>query len=103
MRMLPGGVQFTQMRMLPGVDCACLLRDEPFTAFRACSEDRRKYLKRMVDRYWAADRPGKSELLAEMEAVTSLHRKSLIRLLHEPTLDRQRRTGQRGRVYLSET
>ena len=66
-------------------------------------DDRRKYLKRMVDRYWAADRPGKSQLLAEMEAVTTLHRKSLLRLLHEPTLDRRPRTAQRGRVYLPET
>lgn len=66
-------------------------------------DDRRKYLKRMVDRYWAADRGGRSQLLAEMEAVTTLHRKSLIRLLHEPTLDRQPRTAQRGRVYLPET
>ncbi len=41
-------------------------------------DDRRKYLKRMVDRYWAADRSGRSQLLAEMEAVTALHRKSLI-------------------------
>ncbi len=66
-------------------------------------DDRRKYLKRMVDRYWAADRPGRSQLLAEMEAVTMLHRKSLIRLLHESTLDRRPRTAQRGRVYLPET
>ena len=66
-------------------------------------DDRRKYLKRMVDRYWAADRLGRSQLLAEMGAVTTLHRKSLIRLLHEPTLDRQPRVAQRGRVYLPET
>ena len=66
-------------------------------------DDRRKYLKRMQDRYWAADRTKKTQLLAEMEAVTSLHRKSLIRLLHGPTLERQPRTGQRGRVYLPQT
>ena len=66
-------------------------------------DDRRKYLKRMVDRYWKADRTGKGELLGEMEVVTSLHRKSLIRLLHEDSLDRQRRRGQRGRIYLPET
>jgi hypothetical protein len=38
-------------------------------------------------------------LLSEMEAVTKLHRKSLIRLLGQQSLDRQRRQQQRGREY----
>ena len=44
-------------------------------------DERRKYLNRMRGRYWAADRMRRGELLTEMEAVTGLHRKSLIRLV----------------------
>jgi hypothetical protein len=61
--------------------------------------ERRKYLKRMATRYLAADRAGRGELLSEMEAVTGMHRKSLIRLLGQPSLERKRRTGGRGRTY----
>jgi hypothetical protein len=62
-------------------------------------DERRKYLKRMATRYLAADRAGRGELLCEMEAVTGMHRKSLIRLLGQPSLERKRRTRQRGRIY----
>lgn len=62
-------------------------------------DERRKYLRLVQPRYLAGDRPTQSRLLEEMEAVTGLHRKSLIRLLHEPTLDRQPRHKQRGRRY----
>lgn len=62
-------------------------------------DERRKYLRRMEKRYRAADRAGQGRLLTEMEAVTGLHRKSLIRLLNEESLDRQPRRLQRGRVY----
>ena len=62
-------------------------------------DERRKYLKCMAGRYLGADKEGRGELLTEMEAVTRLHRKSLIRLLSGESLDRQRRQGQRGRVY----
>ncbi len=62
-------------------------------------DERRKYLRRMASRYCGADRPGRTELLTEMEKVIGLHRKSLIRLLHEPTLDRKRRAKSRGRTY----
>jgi hypothetical protein len=65
-------------------------------------DDRRKYLKRMQSRYLAADRGRKGELLTEMEAVTGLTRKSLLRLLNAPTLERKRRGVQRGRVYGAE-
>lgn len=72
----------------------------------ACSEmtldDRRKYLKRMQSRYLAAERGRKGELLTEMEAVTGLQRKSLLRLLHGPSLERRRRQSQRRRVYGAE-
>jgi hypothetical protein len=62
-------------------------------------DERRKYLKRMRERYWAADRTGRGELLTEMEAVTGLHRKSLIRLVRAPTLERKRPRRKRGRTY----
>jgi transposase InsO family protein len=62
-------------------------------------DDRRKYLSRTQDRYLAAARRRKSELLAEMEAVTGLHRKSLVRLLGAPSLQRQRRQVERGVTY----
>jgi hypothetical protein len=64
-------------------------------------DERRKYLKRMQGRYWVADRAGRGALLDEMELVTGLHRRSLVRLLspHGPGLGRQTRQRQRGRVY----
>lgn len=65
-------------------------------------DERRKYLKRMVRRYLAADRQGRGELLTEMGAVTGMHRKSLIRLLSEESLDRLPRHRERGRVYGAE-
>ncbi|MDQ5854201.1 MAG: integrase [Chloroflexota bacterium] len=61
--------------------------------------ERRKYLARMLPRYLAADRPARGQLLDEMEAITGLHRKSLLRLLHAATLARQPRTHQRSRTY----
>ena len=62
-------------------------------------DERRKYLNRMRGRYWAADRMRRGELLTEMEAVTGLHRKSLIRLVRGPSLERKRRHRVRGRTY----
>ena len=62
-------------------------------------DDRRKYLSRMQSRYLASERGRKSELLTEMEEVTGLHRKSLVRLLQSPSLERQLRLNQRGRIY----
>jgi hypothetical protein len=51
-------------------------------------DERRKYLKLMMPRYLKAGRVERSALLSEMGAVTGLHRKSLLRLMHEPTLER---------------
>ena len=62
-------------------------------------DDRRKYLSRMQGRYLAAERFGKGELLREMEAVTGLHRKSLVRPLGAPSLRRQGRQIERGVIY----
>jgi hypothetical protein len=61
--------------------------------------ERRKYLKRMKVRYVAAKRAERSQLLTEMQQVTALHRKSLTRLMHAPSLERQPRVQPRGRRY----
>jgi len=51
-------------------------------------DERRKYLKLVAPRYAKAGRLERSALLTEMAAVTALHRKSLLRLVHGPTLER---------------
>ena len=51
-------------------------------------DERRKYLRLVMPRYAEAGRVEQSALLTEMAAVTGLHRKSLLRLLNGPTLDR---------------
>jgi hypothetical protein len=61
-------------------------------------DERRKYLRKMQERYLQADRTGRGHLLDEMEAVTGLHRKSLIRLM-KGSLTRRPRRRQRGRIY----
>src|SRR5688572_30288416 len=61
--------------------------------------ERRKYLGLMRGRYLLADRAGRGPLLFEMEVVTGLHRKSLLRLLHTSDLARRPRTQQRGKTY----
>jgi hypothetical protein len=61
--------------------------------------ERRKYLKKMKPLYSKAERKEQSRMLTEMEQVTGLHRKSLLRLLHAPSLDRKKREKGRGRTY----
>ncbi|HFD38729.1 MAG TPA: transposase [Anaerolineae bacterium] len=61
-------------------------------------DERRKYLRVMQERYYPASRQERGRLLDEMEAVTKLHRKSLIRLMHSD-LERRPRRKQRGRTY----
>ena len=61
--------------------------------------ERRKYLGRMRPRYLLATRAEQSRLLSEMQAVTGMHRKSLLRLLHAASLARRMRTSQRGKTY----
>jgi hypothetical protein len=51
--------------------------------------ERRKYLKRMKPLYVQAKKAERSRLLTEMEQVSGLHRKSLSRLLHAASLERQ--------------
>ena len=61
-------------------------------------DERYKYLRMMQKRYRKASRPERSQLLAEMQTVTQLHRKSLLRLMKgQPS--RQSRRRQRGRMY----
>lgn len=62
------------------------------------TNERRKYLKIMRPRYLKADRAEKKTLLDEMEQVTRLHRKSLIRLMRSQ-LTRKPRQRQRGPTY----
>ena len=51
-------------------------------------DERRKYLKLVTPRYAKAKRIERSKLLTEIGEVTGLHRKSLIRLMHLPGLER---------------
>ncbi len=61
--------------------------------------EHRKYLKLMLPCYRNANRAEQSRLLIEMQTVTTLERKRLIRLLNGETLDRQPRQRQRGVTY----
>lgn len=61
-------------------------------------DERRVYLGKVQERYWAGSRSVRSRLLDEMVAVTGLHRKSVIRLIRGE-LERKPRRRQRGRVY----
>jgi len=61
-------------------------------------DEQLKYLRRMKKRYAQANRKERGQLLDEMETVTELHRKSLIRLLRG-NLARRPRRKQRGRAY----
>jgi hypothetical protein len=65
---------------------------------RMTIDERRKYLRKMQERYLQADRKERGQLLDEMEAVTELHRKSLVRLM-KGNLARRPRRRQRGRTY----
>ncbi|HVC77591.1 MAG TPA: hypothetical protein VND96_13855 [Candidatus Micrarchaeaceae archaeon] len=64
--------------------------------------ERRKYLKKQRTRYRRANRAEKGRLLSEMETVTGLHRKSLVRLLNQENLSRQPARTRRGRTYGAE-
>lgn len=61
-------------------------------------DERLKYLRQMKKRYQQANRQARSQLLDEMQAVTELHRKSLVRLL-TGDLRRHPRRGERRRTY----
>jgi hypothetical protein len=60
--------------------------------------ERRKYIHKMWKRYREAGKNEKGRLLDEIEAVTGLHRKSILRIING-RLSRQKRVRQRGREY----
>lgn len=68
------------------------------TEERMTIDERYKYLRLMQRRYGQATRSERGDLLDEIELVTGLHRKSIVRLMDSP-LARQPRRQQRGRVY----
>jgi len=61
-------------------------------------DERRKYLRTMRKRYVKAGRKERGQLLDEMQAVTGMHRKALVRLMNGP-LVRKPRVKQRGNRY----
>jgi hypothetical protein len=71
-----------------------MLTDEPLNI-----NERRRYLQQMKPRYDLANRTERGVLLTEMEAVTGLHRKSLVRLCAAGSLERTPRQRQRQVAY----
>ncbi len=66
---------------------------------RMTIDERRKYLHKMRLRYWKAKgRKERGRMLDEMEEVTGLHRKSILRLIHGD-LARKPRKRERGPSY----
>jgi len=63
--------------------------------------ERRKYLHKMWGRYREGHKKEKSRMLDEMELVTGLSRKSIIRILNG-RLSRKKRTKERGPTYGAE-
>jgi len=61
--------------------------------------ERRKYLTKMQSRYRVANQQERTRLLTEMETITGLHRKSLIRLMAQSSLRRIPRRTQRRALY----
>src|SRR6266567_6195834 len=53
----------------------------------------------MAERYQTAKRKERSQLLSEMEQVSKLHRKHVIRLLNVQSLERKKRSTPRSRTY----
>jgi hypothetical protein len=62
-------------------------------------DERRKCIKRMQRRYLGASREERTRLLSDLEELTGLHRKSLVRLLHAADLERHPCARPRSRVY----
>jgi hypothetical protein len=61
-------------------------------------DERRKYLHKMWGRYRTATKEEKRNMLDDMEHVTGMHRKSIIRILNG-RLSRKKRTQERGPTY----
>lgn len=61
-------------------------------------DERRKYIHKMWGRYRTSNKMEKGRLLDEIQAVTGMHRKAILRLLNG-RLSRKKRSRERGRVY----
>jgi hypothetical protein len=61
-------------------------------------DERRKYIHKMWGRYRQGEKGEKGKLLDEIEAVTGMHRKAIIRLLNG-RLSRKKRSRERGKEY----
>lgn len=61
-------------------------------------DERRKYLHKIWGRYRNSTKQEKGQLLTEAEAITGLHRKSILRILNG-RLSRKKREKQRGKSY----
>jgi len=61
-------------------------------------DERRKYIHKMWGRYRTSNKVEKGRLLDEIQAVTGMHRKAILRLLNG-RLSRKKRSRERGRVY----
>lgn len=64
-------------------------------------DERRKYIHKMWGRYRQVNKGEKARLLDEIEAVTGMHRKAIIRILNG-RLSRKKRSRERGKVYGAE-
>jgi hypothetical protein len=80
------------MKMLPNEGSNAMVEEMTI-------DERRKYVKLMATRYQQGTRKQRSQLLTEMEQVTTLHRKHLIRLLNGESLERKKRQTPRKRTY----
>jgi hypothetical protein len=61
-------------------------------------DERRKYIHKMWGRYRKAHKKEKGKLLDEIEAVTGMHRKAIIRILNG-RMSRKKRSRERGKEY----
>jgi hypothetical protein len=68
---------------------------------RMTINERREYIYKMWGRYREAPKGEKAKLLDEIEVVTGMHRKSIIRIL-KGRLSRKKRERERGRAYGAE-
>ena len=91
-KMLPEVVWFPQMKMLLNEGSNAMVEEMTI-------DERRKYVKLMAPLYQQGTRKHRGQLLTEMEQVTSLHRKHLIRLLNAESLERKKRQTPRKRTY----
>ena len=86
-------------KMLPKKGCSFKRKCYPTGMNKEMTiQERQKYLKMMQKRYQKADKPGKAALLDEMEVITDMHRKSLIRSMNRK-LERRKRKRERGVSY----